>query len=206
MRANRLVMACLLLALILDARAGMAGNEQTNPKRASVIVYVVQDNFTVDVLGRAEQTAARIFAAIDVPIQFRSGAKRKAGEETAVIIEMRLHGRVPSDFHPGAMAFATPFADSGARIHVLCDRALDPALDRGTGAVLGHVMAHEIAHVLEGADHHSAEGVMKARWETPDFQRMLRRALTFDPTDEDLIHAALERRTQRLLPGEAAAR
>ncbi len=206
MRANRLGIACPLLGLILAAPAGQARSEKTNPKRASVIVYVVQDNFTVDVLGRAEQTAARIFDAIAVPIQFRSGAKRKAGEESAVIIEMRLHRRVPSDFHPGAMAFATPFADSGARIHVLCDRALDPALDRGTGAVLGHVMAHEIAHVLEGADHHSAEGVMKARWETADFQRMLRGALTFDPADEDWIHAALERRTQRLLSGDAGPR
>jgi hypothetical protein len=180
----------------------MAGNEETNSKRPGLMVYVVQDNFKVDVLGRAEQTAARIFAAIGVPLRFHLGSKRKGGDEAAVIIEMRFHGRVPADFHPGAMAYATPFADAGERIHVFCERVLNPNRDGGTGALLGHVMAHEIGHVLEGADHHSGEGVMKARWETADFQKMLTGPLPFDSTDADLIHTALERRSRRLNVGE----
>lgn len=142
--------------------------------------------------------AARIFATIGVPIVFRSGGKRKPGEEAMVSIEMRLHGQVPPDFHPRAVAWSTPYADSGTRIHVLCDRVLNLHVDRGTGVLLGHVMAHEIGHVLEGADRHSPEGVMKARWEKPDLQKMLTGRLPFDPTDAALIHAALKLPTARL--------
>jgi hypothetical protein len=192
--------------LILDARAGLARTKERKPNRASVVVYVVKGDFAVGALGRAEQTAARIFATIGVPIVFRSGAKRNSGEEAAVGMEMELDGWVPTDFHPGSLAYATPFADSGTRIHVLCERASNHALDRGTGAVLGHVMAHEIAHVLEGTDRHSSEGVMKARWKNVDFQQMVTGSLSFDPTDADLIRAALEQRATRLPSGEPQVR
>jgi hypothetical protein len=106
-------------------------------------------------------------------------------------------GEVPPESHPGALAYAAPFANAGTRIHILCRRVLNPPRDAGSGAFLGHVMAHEIAHVLEGTDHHSAEGVMKAQWGNADIRRMLSGPLPFDTTDADLIHAALDRQVSR---------
>ena len=37
-------------------------------------------------------------------------------------------------------------------------------------ALLGHVLAHEIAHLLEGTDLHSDSGIMKARWNSSDYE------------------------------------
>jgi len=107
-------------------------------------------------------------------------------------------GEVAPESHPGALAYAAPFANAGTRIHILCRRVLNPPRDAGSGVFLGHVMAHEIAHVLAGADHHSAEGLMKAQWGKADIREMLAAPLPIDPTDADLIHAALERRGVRV--------
>ena len=176
--------------------------EQSNsgirqPPATGVIVYVVQGSTSVAELRRAEQTVVEIFASIEVPLVFRNGRAR-AAERTSVSIEMQLDdGAVPSESHPGAMAYAAPFANAGTRIHILCRRVLNPPRDAGSGVFLGHVMAHEIAHVLEGTDHHAAEGVMKAQWGNADIRRMLSGPLSFDTTDADLIHAALDQQVSR---------
>jgi hypothetical protein len=176
--------------------------EQSNsgirqPPATGVIVYVVQGSTSIAVLRRAEGTVVEIFASIGVPLVFRNGRARAAGR-TSVSIEMQLDdGEVPPEFHPDAMAYAAPFANAGTRIHILCRRALNPPRDAGSGVFLGHVMAHEIAHVLEGTDHHAAEGVMKAQWGNADIRRMLSGPLPFDTTDADLIHAALDRQVSR---------
>ena len=184
--------------------------EQSNsgisqPPATGVIVYVVQGSNPVSVLGRAERTVVEIFASIGVPVVFRNGQAR-AAERTSVSIEMQLdNGAVPPEFHPGAMAYATPFANAGTRIHILCRRVLNPPRDDGSGVFLGHVMAHEIAHVLEGTDHHAAEGVMKGQWENADIRRMLSGPLPFDTTDADLIHAALDRQGVQMRSSELDA-
>ena len=92
------------------------------------------------------------------------------------------------------MAYAMPFGVSGTRIHVFCDRVRGATRNGVNGTILGHVLAHEIAHVLQGVSRHSAEGVMKARWEQTDYQQMKSGTLSFDPTDVELIRAAVEKR------------
>jgi hypothetical protein len=67
-------------------------------------------------------------------------------------------------------------------------------------------MAHEIAHVLEGVSRHSAEGVMRARWESSDYRQMKSGTLPFDWTDAELIHAALEERTRHSARAELRPR
>jgi len=200
MRRNRLGKLFLGLGLMLTPLLSVAKNGSPQDKRGApeVIVYVAQDNFSVGVLRRAELTAVRILSSIGVPIVFRDGEEPRVAEGAVVRIEMHLDGRVPPSFHPGAMAYSTPFADSGARIHVLCDRVLSPSRDAGTGSLLGHVMAHEIAHILERSDRHSEEGIMKAQFAGADFQQMISGLLRFDPTDTDLIHSALEGRGTRV--------
>jgi hypothetical protein len=194
MRTNRLWRVLLGLVLVLETGVGMAATRAPKPKPTSprVIVYVRQDNLLVAELGRAEKTAITIFASIGVPVVFRAGTKDKSKEES-VSIEMQLDVRVPAQFHAGAMAYAMPFGISGTLIHVFCERVRNTSPDSGTGTILGHVMAHEIAHVLEGVNRHSVEGVMKARWEIPDYRLMRSGTLPFDPADEELIHSTLEK-------------
>ena len=91
------------------------------------------------------------------------------------------------------MAYAMPYREGGARIHVFVGRvaAMVPANRMGT--LLGHVLVHEITHVLQGVSRHSAQGVMKAHWDTPDFRAMEVHPLPFDDLDVLLIHAGAKR-------------
>jgi hypothetical protein len=190
-KTNTVWMALLSLALVFEAGMSMAA--ALKPVGHQVIVYVRQDNLLVADLGRAERTATGIFAVIGVPVVFRAGAEPKSTGEGAISIEVRLDAKTPAQFHAGALAYAMPFGASGTRIHVFCDRVRNARPDGGTGTILGYVMAHEVAHVLQGVTRHSAEGIMKARWETPDYSQMKSGSLPFDPTDAELIHAALEK-------------
>ena len=208
MKTNRVWRALLGLALILDTRAGLAAGAESKPKPGvpGVIVYVRQDNLLVAELGRAERTATGIFAGIGVRLVFRAGAKPKSPGEGAIRIEAQLDARTPAQFHAGAMAYAMPFGASGTRIHVFCDRVRNTQPDGGTGTILGYVMAHEIAHVLQGVSRHSAEGIMKAHWEIPDYGQMKSGTLPFDPPDAELIHEALGKRVTESARAEPAPR
>jgi hypothetical protein len=161
-----------------------------------VVVYVKQDNYPVDALGRAEDTARRILADADVTLVFRSGSAAKA-KPTETAIELQMEGRVADNFHPGAFAIAAPYSDSGTRIRVFCDRVIRYTPDAGTGIILGYVLAHEIGHVLEGVVRHSEGGVMKAHWENADYRRMKSSGLGWDTIDTELIGRASESRTIR---------
>ena len=98
---------------------------------------------------------------------------------------------LPEGFHPGALAYAMPYAQTGTRIHVLVDRLHVLVSKPLGGALLGHVLAHELAHVLEGSAHHSEAGVMKARWDNGDLEQMTRRPLSFSAEDAAAIRSGL---------------
>jgi hypothetical protein len=183
--------AYLALALTLAAHLSAAG-EKSKAKLAGpgVTVYVLQDNLVVPDLNRAEQVAAEVFITIGVPLTFRLGAVPKPAAESTFLIELQLDSRVSAQFHPGALAYASPFGNSGTRIHVFCDRVRASWPDGSKGILLGYVLAHEIAHVLQGVSRHSEEGVMKARWQQSDYQQM-RTGLPFDPTDAEMIRERL---------------
>jgi hypothetical protein len=180
-----------------DSAVGFSLPKQ-RPAADMVIVYLHRDNFPLTgVLLQAKMTASRIFGGIGIAVLWQARPKHPSSTKAAAIIDMQLDDKVSGNFHPGAMAYATPFRSSGIRIHVFCDRVLKMASGEFAAPLLGHVMAHEIAHVLEGSNRHSAEGVMKGRWDSQDYQRMTRQTLRFDATDAALIQAALKRRVVR---------
>jgi hypothetical protein len=183
------------LSVIMGPRARADAGDGSKSGGA-IVVHVKQDNVPVPLVRRAEAVAVEVFAKIGVALVFRTGPENKGGGER-VHIELQFHDRVPQNLHPGAMAYATPFAASGTRIHVFCERALNRVFDGGTGVHLGYVIAHEIGHVVEGGNRHSAEGVMKAQWVTADFRQMVAGTLRFDATDTELIQASLTKQVAR---------
>jgi hypothetical protein len=54
-----------------------------------------------------------------------------------------------------------------------------------TSDVLAHAMTHEITHLLQGIARHSGIGVMKAHWESKDFDLMVQHPLPFAPEDSN---------------------
>lgn len=177
--------------------AGVFSTPTERRHYATVVIYLQQDCAGIaSVLGLAKLTTSGIFAGIGVPVVWRTTALGPA-PATEVIVELQLDARVPESLHPGALAYASPYATSGTRIHVLCDRVLKGSSREIEGPLLGHVMAHEIAHVLSGSDRHFGEGVMKAHWNSQDCHEMIFRQLPFDKTTAEIIHESLERWTAR---------
>ena len=93
------------------------------------------------------------------------------------------------DFHPGALAYAQPFASGIPVITVLYDRlqstvAARPRLEQ---TVLAHVLAHEIGHILSDSERHAETGMMKAHWSPGDVDQMATRPLSFTAVDKELI-------------------
>jgi hypothetical protein len=59
------------------------------------------------------------------------------------------------------------------------EKASDLKLSRSV--VLAYAAAHEIGHLLLGCQAHTAHGLMKAVWDTSDFQAMSQNSLRFSP-------------------------
>jgi hypothetical protein len=150
-------------------------------------------------LLRAELKSAAMFRKIGVGVRWRTGAGRANAADNAcgapILIQLEDTGSAPVS--PDALAYATPFTESGTCIHVLVDRLLQVGNERLTTAVLAHVLAHEITHVLERVDWHSEEGIMKAHWDHLDYGIMLWHSLPFSPEDVELIHRGIAQRVLR---------
>ncbi len=165
-------------AVVLIAAAGAWGQDQ------EVAVRLVKEELVpLTVLLQAERTANRIYAVIGVKLKWSSS--RNDG------ISMQFDSGLPEGFHPGALAYAIPYAQSGTQIHVLVDRFHALVSKPLGGALLGHVLAHELAHVLKGSAHHSEAGVMKARWDNSDLEQMTQRPLSLSAEDAAAIRSGL---------------
>jgi hypothetical protein len=141
------------------------------------------------VLERAQFLASRILAEADVHLEWR----RPGAQDIGSVIGIWLDAGKPSTFHPGALAYAAPFAGGGRQIHILYDRVLAAYSASATPDVLAHVLAHEIGHILIGTDGHASSGVMKARWDSHDYFEMVHHPLRFTEGDIALIHASCRR-------------
>jgi hypothetical protein len=176
-----------LLAGVTVCAAECGGQE-----RPTVTVYQLNTHLVPAVeLQRAQSLGTKMFDGIGINLQWRNGMLRPISEESecsrsAVAIQMRLDHDEPG--HPRAMAYAFPFGGgSGQAIHVLWDRVREASSQESSGRLLGHVMVHEITHILEGMNHHSASGVMKAGWTSHDYFLMGGEPLPFAPEDVELI-------------------
>jgi hypothetical protein len=160
---------------------------------AHTVQICVDGNSETWTISRAQGIAAKMFAGIEIKIEWLAGWRCPAGT-----IRVGLLNDTPAQLLPGALAYALPY--EGTHVVVFFDRITSRA-DRGLVPVLlGHVLVHEVTHILEGVVRHSSEGIMKAQWAREDYQQMARKPLPFAQKDVDLIYRGLEKR------GEIASR
>jgi hypothetical protein len=137
----------------------------------------------------AQGIATGMFAKAGVRINWQVGNPNASLPGRLIVINMTTS---PSEtFHPGALASA--YVYEGVHITVFFDR-VENTYPSAVSKLLGHVMVHEIVHVLEGFDHHSEEGVMKAQWTADDLVKMAQKPLPFTLGDLSLIREGLARR------------
>jgi len=142
----------------------------------------------------ARAIVSEMFEKIGVTIEWRFQGLCRA---SSGVISIKLSDDTPDNQFAGALAYALPFEGTripGFQITVFYDRVKGSVQPRVVPHLLAHVLAHEIGHVIEGTDHHSESGVMKAHWDLSDQDRMCRKPLTFSEFDVSLIHKGLEAR------------
>jgi hypothetical protein len=164
----------------------LAGTAGAQSRAATFVVELHNPQSPFAAIALAEATAGRIYADLGIRLQFQPGTSHSRAVNAAVEFDTGA----PASFHPGALAYAEPSAASGGRIHVFSDRVGAAGSDPPMGVLLGHVIAHELGHILEGANRHSAEGIMKARWTHADLERMAVHALFFSREDIESIRSA----------------
>ena len=176
----------------------MAAGLRAQSQDCSVNVYVTTGLVMPSgMLLDARLRAAAMFREIGVNVHMRTGRPaRDPSHACGTPIMVEFKNAVGYRGNPNALAYATPYKESGTCIQVFIDRVLlhlknEPSL---VNALLAHVMVHEITHVLEQIDRHSAEGVMKAVWSEHDYESMKRHPLPFAREDVDLIHKGLSGR------------
>jgi len=156
------------------------------------------------IVMEAEGTADEIFSSIGVTLKWRAARTKDtacSADPMHRTISVAFSWSTQPDFHPDAMAYSHPFAESGPCITVFMDR-LDPMAPSNpvTAAVLlGHVFAHEVAHILTGNGRHSATGVLKSHWSNEEIRAMPWRYFRFTDDDKRLILNAISEgnRSQR---------
>ena len=82
---------------------------------------------------------------------------------------------------------------TGCYTDVFYERAakLQSAWNVNLSDTLGAVMAHEIGHLLLGSNSHTPAGIMRARWEGQELNRMARGNLLFTESQSDQMRAKL---------------
>jgi hypothetical protein len=139
------------------------------------------------ILRRAEGIASQILTQAGVAIRWRPAEPKAHHEKQRILID--IISDAPATLRPGALAYAEPSGNS--HIKIFWDRVNNIGGSSRSCELLGHVLAHEITHILQGVDHHSLTGVMKAHWTYDDIMQMGNKPLAFDPLDIFLIRKGL---------------
>ena len=194
MRTRKLVVATVWMA----ASAACYGAQECEPKVESVVVVHLENLGVAPtfVLVQAKTMVADMFAGIGVRLEWQEGVPHAARlsapctAQASKVLELRFDERAAARFPEDAMAYAVP-GKTGVCIHIFYARVAAATTHRLTPVLLAHVLAHEITHVLEGVARHSENGVMKAHWNSRDYQQMSDHPLPFAEEDVQLVRAHL---------------
>ena len=205
---NRTLKIALALGILSASRQTSARPAATPALRLIIHLYDLA-NISPQTLVEAAREAARVLATAGVEIVWQRGPadspEAHASDQTASTaawpqtpdtrdyLVVRIVRGFPARALPGALGYSSPDAKAGAQATVFYDR-IEPLGQSGVISVpvlLGHAMAHEIGHVLLGTTEHSADGVMKARWGKPDYQRAAMGFMEFTPSQRGAIRGRL---------------
>ncbi len=178
----------MVIAAMLLLATGIAVQGAGAPTRGAYRALICIANGPVQGLLRAELMAAQMFRAAGVELEWRRDLDPRVCPARS--IQITVGQNTSPNVYPGVLAYAVP--DGSKRIQVFFDRIEKFQLTQPT-ILLAHVLVHEITHILQGVSRHSETGVMKAQWETADYNNMTRKPLPFTPTDIELIRRGLER-------------
>jgi hypothetical protein len=186
----------ILLIVVMVMTGGKARAETGGAfERAMVhaVPVCVSEGVRTPAMYLARAIVTDMFEKIGVTIEWRF--QERLCRSLSGAISVQLSNDTPENQFQGALAYAMPF--EGTRIIIFYDRVKRTVEPPVVPHLLAQVLAHEIAHILEGIDHHSNSGLMKAHWDLRDQDRMYREPLPFTDFDAAMIHRGLEERESR---------
>jgi hypothetical protein len=191
--------AMMTMAAVLGSAAWAAGKSGEQ----KVVVCFEESGGQLPETPQARMIASKLFQTAGVKLEVLSGQRSCEGQRDQVIV-VGLLTNTPKHLLPGALAYAREF--EGVHIQVFYDRIANLAESRELRLyMLAYVIVHEITHILEGYDMHSASGIMKAYWGSPEYGLMRIGQLRFTDEDIKLIHAALAAREPHRASGTLVA-
>jgi len=179
----------LAASLLVAVSSLQAGRLNLTPPHTVKVCMEVGVNMPW-VVAQGAGMASQMFADIGVRIQWHHD-HCNAPPLGALVVDLATEE--PAQLFPEALAYSHL---NGVEIEVFYNRIVDAVGPRLLPRLLAHVLVHEISHMLEGVNRHSAEGIMKARWEPNDFLEMSIKPLRFAPEDVELIQRGVSRRPE----------
>jgi hypothetical protein len=137
---------------------------------------------TAPMLNQAVQLIKEIFATAGVHVEWDNGGSKvsKIAFDRRIIVD--ITDVTPWNYFEGALGYSRPY--EGVHVTVFYDRVYQTAPDAARRPLLlAHVLVHEITHALQGVEHHSESGIMKAHWGPADYYGMAVKPLPFTPED-----------------------
>jgi len=158
------VVAAFALMVGLASASPAAGQ---SPAGAICPTVVPMVDVPEGMLADAQAAVERIFESIGVSVEWEG----QSGCRTSLVVRIVSDRQVAGMERSGT---ALGFAIIPAKIaYVVYDRVERYATERRflLADALSLVIAHEIGHLLIGRNAHATDGLMRASWSYPDFQR-----------------------------------
>jgi len=211
-----------VLALLPPTAVNLWGNgprgrgvDAQESARVTISVYN-EAEVPVDVVGRAEEQAGRVFRHAGIEVTWLDCKVPALNEEASracreAVFPEHLHLRIvrKSLGLKGETMGISFQADDGSGCYA--DLFYEPMeqlhLSNGTdiASLLGHVAAHEIGHLLLGTNSHSEAGVMHAHWSAEELASAKVGGLVFLEKESRRMRARLATAMQASKEGPSTA-
>ena len=205
--APRVVSLGLGLLWMASAGVSSARPDSGSQRRPMVRISVYNDaGLKRGTLLHAEEDAAEVFRQAGIEMEWKNcGAEEAVGQAGKVsqqcgeaVYPARLVLRIarrPVGLIPEVFGVAYLSEDGqGAYCYVFLEPMEQLQMNHSVSldVLLGHVAAHEIAHLLLGVKSHSANGLMRAHWNSQSIEELKRGILGFSSTQSAAMVERLE--------------
>jgi hypothetical protein len=198
-----LVLSTFLATLVFPAWA------RTNHREYSQFVVSVYDSVGISsaVLAEAEREAAKIFKPAGVNVLWMNCPTAATSDPDSGVLIPPDCGLVewPTHLALRIVPRSNRFTNEVFGVAFLSAEGVgcysDVFYDHATGLragsnvsvtnILGNVIAHELGHLLLGSNSHAPSGIMKARWEGEELDRVAKEGLSFTAEQAEHIRERL---------------
>jgi len=194
-----------ILSMVGAVKPAFARDHTDVSQGEDTITLLVCNYAAIDerTLVEAEKEASRVFDRAGVTLSWHAcgGTGQPVSDLTCAsaddprMIKVRLVKRILDGSHltdVGTLGFAV---GQMATVSYVRAQEISNAEIENVECLLGYAMVHELGHVLMPGRPHTADGIMRADWDSVDLSRISQGSLSFRADEKALIRAEAKRRS-----------